>query len=46
MAYNEKLANRIRKVLAKHQGVSVKKMFGGIAFLSHLCRPNKSYSDF
>lgn len=33
MAYNEKLADRIRKVVARHKGFSEKKMFGGIAFM-------------
>lgn len=33
MAYNEKLAGRIRKVLARHKAVTEKKMFGGIAFM-------------
>ncbi len=32
MAYDEKLAERIRKVLARHEGLAEKKMFGGIAF--------------
>jgi TfoX/Sxy family transcriptional regulator of competence genes len=33
MAYDEQLAERIRKRLAKRKGVVEKKMFGGIAFL-------------
>lgn len=33
MVYDEKLANRIRKVLATRKGVTEKKMFGGLAFL-------------
>ncbi len=33
MAYNEKLAERIRKRLGKRAGLTEKKMFGGIAFL-------------
>jgi TfoX/Sxy family transcriptional regulator of competence genes len=33
MAYNGKLADRIRKVLAGQQGLSERKMFGGIAFM-------------
>jgi TfoX/Sxy family transcriptional regulator of competence genes len=33
MAYDEKLANRVRKVLERRRGVSEKKMFGGLAFL-------------
>ena len=33
MAYDENLASRIRKVLTGRQGISEKKMFGGVAFL-------------
>jgi len=33
MAYDEKLAERIRKVLKDKPGIDEKKMFGGIAFL-------------
>ena len=33
IAYNEKLADRIRKVLARRKAVNEKKMFGGIAFM-------------
>lgn len=33
MAYDEKLADRIRKVLARRKGLTEKKMFGGIAFM-------------
>ena len=33
MAYNEQLAERIRKHLAATRGVSERKMFGGIAFM-------------
>lgn len=33
MAYDEDLANRIRDLLADAEGVSEKKMFGGLAFL-------------
>ncbi|MGB5705090.1 MAG: TfoX/Sxy family protein [Polyangiales bacterium] len=33
MAYDEKLAERVREVLARRRGVSEKKMFGGLAFL-------------
>jgi TfoX/Sxy family transcriptional regulator of competence genes len=33
MAFDEKLAERIRKRLGKRKGVTEKKMFGGIAFL-------------
>lgn len=33
MAYDEKLAERIRKVLASRKALTEKKMFGGITFL-------------
>lgn len=33
MAYDEDLANRIRELLADTEGVTEKKMFGGLAFL-------------
>jgi TfoX/Sxy family transcriptional regulator of competence genes len=33
MAYDEKLAARIRELVAGEQGVAEKKMFGGLAFL-------------
>jgi TfoX/Sxy family transcriptional regulator of competence genes len=33
MAFNEALAERIRKALARKKGVEEKKMFGGIGFL-------------
>jgi TfoX/Sxy family transcriptional regulator of competence genes len=33
MAYDEKLAERIREALAQTPGVTEKKMFGGIAFM-------------
>jgi TfoX/Sxy family transcriptional regulator of competence genes len=33
MAYDEKLAERIRTALGKRKGVQEKQMFGGIAFL-------------
>lgn len=33
MAYDEKLAERVRKVLAARKGVTEKNMFGGLAFL-------------
>jgi TfoX/Sxy family transcriptional regulator of competence genes len=35
MAYDEHLASRIRKALGETQGISEKRMFGGIAFLRH-----------
>jgi TfoX/Sxy family transcriptional regulator of competence genes len=33
MAYDEDLANRIRELISADEGVSEKKMFGGLAFL-------------
>lgn len=33
MAYDEKLADRIRKVLDKRKALTERKMFGGIAFM-------------
>lgn len=33
MAYDEKLANRISKILNTAKGISRKKMFGGLCFL-------------
>ncbi len=33
MAYDQQLAEHIRKLLARQDGVSEKKMFGGISFL-------------
>jgi hypothetical protein len=33
MAYDEKLAERIRELLAGERGVTEQKMFGGLAFL-------------
>jgi len=33
MAYDEKLAGRIRKALAGRRGLTERKMFGGIAFM-------------
>ena len=33
MAYDERLAERIRRVLDKHRAVTEKKMFGGVCFL-------------
>jgi TfoX/Sxy family transcriptional regulator of competence genes len=35
MAFDEKLAERIRKQLAGQDGVMEKRMFGGVAFLLH-----------
>jgi len=33
VAYDEKLAERVRKLLAKRKVIAEKKMFGGVAFL-------------
>lgn len=33
MAYDEKLAQRVRSLIVENKGISEKKMFGGIAFL-------------
>jgi len=33
VAYDEKLADRVRKLLSKRNAVAEKKMFGGLAFL-------------
>jgi len=33
MAYSEKLANRVRTILADHPGVEEKKMMGGLTFM-------------
>jgi TfoX/Sxy family transcriptional regulator of competence genes len=35
MPYDEDLANRLRELLADQDGISEKKMFGGLAFLLH-----------
>lgn len=39
MAYDEKLAARVRNVLGGTRGVSEKKMFGGLTFMlrDHMC---------
>ncbi len=39
MAYNEILADRVRKILSGHKGLTEKKMFGGISFMlnGHMC---------
>ena len=34
MAFNERLADRVRVALARRRGVGEKKMFGGVAFLA------------
>ena len=33
MAYDEKLASRIREILSESKGITEKKMFGGVCFL-------------
>lgn len=33
MAYNEQLAERIRSLLARRQGMDERKMFGGVVFM-------------
>ncbi len=33
MAYDEKLAERVRELLKRRRGIGEKKMFGGLAFL-------------
>ncbi|TMH52176.1 MAG: TfoX/Sxy family protein [Betaproteobacteria bacterium] len=33
MAYDEKLADRVRSALARHRRITEKKMFGGLAFM-------------
>lgn len=35
MAYDEKLAERIKKLLATRKSVAEKKMFGGLSFFLH-----------
>jgi TfoX/Sxy family transcriptional regulator of competence genes len=35
MAYDEDLADRLRELLAGEDGITEKKMFGGLAFLLH-----------
>ncbi len=35
MAFDEKLANRVRDVLDVRDGVTERKMFGGLAFMVH-----------
>ena len=35
MAYDEHLANRIRELIAAEDGITEKRMFGGLAFLVH-----------
>jgi TfoX/Sxy family transcriptional regulator of competence genes len=35
MAYDEKLADRVRDILEEEDGVTERKMFGGLAFMVH-----------
>ncbi len=35
MAYDEQLADRVRALLADEDGLSERKMFGGLAFMLH-----------
>lgn len=35
MAFDEELADRVRRTLAKQSGVTERKMFGGIGFMVH-----------
>lgn len=39
MAYDEKLAERVREALSDRKGLTEKKMFGGLAFMlrGHMC---------
>jgi len=39
MAYNEQLADRVREALAGREGLTEKKMFGGLSFMlsGHMC---------
>jgi TfoX/Sxy family transcriptional regulator of competence genes len=39
MAYDERLAGRVRKQLSRRKGLAERKMFGGLAFLldGHMC---------
>jgi hypothetical protein len=39
MAYDEKLAGRVRKILRNRNGVEEKRMFGGLCFMvaGHMC---------
>jgi TfoX/Sxy family transcriptional regulator of competence genes len=39
MAYDEKLAKRIATILSSYDGLSERKMFGGVAFMlnGHMC---------
>jgi TfoX/Sxy family transcriptional regulator of competence genes len=35
MAYDARLAERVRRLLARRKGITEKKMFGGVAFMLH-----------
>jgi TfoX/Sxy family transcriptional regulator of competence genes len=35
MAYDEQLAARVRKILRRREGLTEKRMFGGLSFLLH-----------
>ena len=35
MSYDERLADRVRDVLARQEGLTEKKMFGGLSFMLH-----------
>lgn len=35
MAYDEKLADRVRPMMSRRKGIAEKKMFGGVGFLLH-----------
>ena len=35
MAYDEQLAERARRVLGRHDGITERRMFGGLAFMFH-----------
>lgn len=35
MAYDARLAERVRRLLARRKGITEKKMFGGLAFMLH-----------
>ncbi len=35
MAYDEQLADRVRRLLARHNGLTERKMFGGLCFMLH-----------
>jgi len=35
MAYNENIAQRVREMLSKYDGITEKKMFGGLCFMMY-----------